>query len=1339
MKQNYWNWKTLLFVFLISSTASLAQTAQQKQKISEKYNMTKLYKLSDDFKVKTESRKLAAIQEATQKGWVLRKTLSDGRLIELQKVENGQPIYYTTYNVAAAKSTRTDHLNTGGSLGLSLLGQNMTAHVWDGGLARASHQEYDGAGGTNRYSTGDGSTILNFHSAHVAGTIMASGVDAAAKGMAPHAQAVGYDWNSDLAEATTAAANGMLISNHSYGFATRNQQGQVQLPQYYFGGYIVESRDWDQVMFDAPNFLMVVAAGNDGNDNTANTNPTGGSGFDKLTGHATSKNNMVVANAQDANIGASGNLVSVSINSSSSEGPTDDFRIKPDITGNGTSVYSTYESSNTAYNSISGTSMASPNVAGTLLLLQQHSNNVTGSFMRAATLKGLALHTADDAGVSGPDVVFGWGLMNAKRAAEAITENGSESKIEELTLSSGQSYVINVDSDGINPLLASISWTDRAGTANTGTVNLTTPVLVNDLDIRVTKGGTTSFPYKLTGALTNSKSDNVVDPYERVDISGATGTYTITVTHKGSLTGGSQDFSLIVTGLTGTPVICNANVPTGLSMSTIGSSTADASWTAVPGATYDVRHRATGTTTWTTTAVSGVSTTLSGLSVLTQYEVQVRSKCTGGATSAYSSSVNFTTTEVQLNYCASNGNSTADEYIGNVQLGSINNATGAGAGGYTDYTSLSTNLTKNASATITITPIWTGTVYDEGYSVWIDYNKDGDFADAGEQVFSAAASQTTPVSGAFTVPSSAVTGTTRMRVSMKYNAIPTSCEVPSSFAYGEVEDYTVNIVSGVADTTAPVITLVGSATINLNVGDAYTEQGATATDNIDGNLTSSIVTTGTVNTAAAGTYTVNYNVSDAAGNAATQVSRTVIVTVPADTTAPVITLVGSATINLNVGDAYTEQGATATDNVDGNLTSSIVTTGTVNTAVAATYTVNYNVSDAAGNAATQVSRSVVVTETPSGCTGGIASFPYSEGFESGIGVWTQSTSDDINWTVDASGTPSSSTGPSSATEGINYLYIESSGNGTGFPTKTAILNSPCIDLSAESGATFSFSYHMYGSSMGTMRLEASTDGTNWTSLWSLSGDQGNTWSNASVDLVAYAGSTLELRYVGITSTSYRSDMAIDQLSLTTGSPVACNDVTLTLVVDQYPEETSWTITDGGGATVASGAYTSSTPDNSTVIENACLEAGCYTFTINDAYGDGICCTYGNGSYNLEDASGTLLASGGSFTSSQATNFCVGGAVASNSSRYTTNSSNVGVDRFVPSNEPRVYPNPVSDFLILNVPADVLSIRVMTVSGAEMKNVQISRDGIDVSMLKSGIYMVLIQTPKTTLVERVVKN
>ncbi|WP_204344411.1 immunoglobulin-like domain-containing protein [Psychroserpens algicola] len=1328
MKKNYLN-GIYLIVFMLSVLTAYSQTSPQKEQITSRYDQQAIQDLSKRLEQEAKAEKDRATQIAIQNGWPL-IIKNEDTYMELQKISpEGTPIYYRTFNVSAARSTRANHLNSGGSLGLNLEGQNMTAHVWDGGLARTTHQEYDGPGGNNRFSIGDGTTALHYHSAHVTGTIIASGVVANAKGMAPQASAVGYDWNNDTTEATTASGNGMLVSNHSYGFAARNPNtGQPWLPDYYFGGYIAESRDWDEIMYNAPYFLMVVAAGNDGSDNSANGAPLdGNSSYDKLSGHATSKNNMVVANAQDANIDANGNLISVTINSSSSEGPTDDYRIKPDITGNGTSVYSTYESSNTAYNSITGTSMASPNVAGSLLLLQQHTNNVNGSYMRAATLKGLALHTADDAGANGPDAIYGWGLMNTKRAAEAITNNGNESKIEELTLSNGQSYQITVDSDGINDLYASISWTDRAGTATT-TANSNNAVLVNDLDIRVTKGGTTYTPWRLTGVTTNGQGDNNKDPYERVDVANASGTYTITITHKGTLTGGSQNYSLIVTGLSGTPIVCNATTPAGVSIDGYGSSTATVSWDVVTGASYDFRYRQVGSSSWITSSVSGTTTSLTGLTPETTYEVQVRSECPDNSTSSYSSSVNFTTTEVQLNYCASASTNVNDEYISRVQLGSIDNASGAQF--YSDFTNLSTNLNQGQSYSITVTPTWTGTTYAEGYSVWIDYNHDGDFTDSGEQVWTQAATQNASVSGSFVIPSGTYIGNTRMRVSMKYNAIPTACE---SFTYGEVEDYTVNLGGGTPDTTAPVITLNGASTINLEVGDTYNELGATATDNIDGNLTSSIVIGGdTVNTNNAGTYVVTYNVSDAAGNNATEVTRTVIVTQPADTTAPVITLNGASTINLEVGDTYNELGATATDNVDGDLTSSIVITGTVNTNSAGTYTRYYNVSDAAGNSATQRTRTVIVTQpSTGGCSGGVSSFPYTEGFENTLGAWSQGSGDDFNWTLRSGTTPSSNTGPSSASAGSYYVYMESSS--PNYSTKRAILNSPCYDLSAETQATFSFDYHMYGaSSMGSLSLEASSDnGNNWTSVWSASGNQGNSWQKAIVDLSAYTGGSVQLRFNGITGTTWQGDMAVDAVSLTSGgSSGGDTTVTLTFVFDNYPEETSWTILDSGNSTVASGGTYGSQSDGSTLNIDVDLPAGCYSLVINDTYGDGICCSYGNGSYTLTDG-GTVLASGGSFTSSETTSFCVGGAT--NDFGYTTTSSETTIDQF------KLFPNPVKETLNVSlIGLEAQHYQVTNMIGQIVLKGTFT-ETIDVSSLESGMYMLQLSIGDKTKTKRFLKD
>ena len=166
---------------------------------------------------------------------------------------------------------------------------------------------------------------------------------------------------------------------------------------------------------------------------------------------------------------------------------------------------------------------------------------------------------------------------------------------------------------------------------------------------------------------------------------------------------------------------------------------------------------------------------------------------------------------------------------------------------------------------------------------------------------------------------------------------------------------TVNVV----DTTVPVITLLGDNPVTIEVGDTYIDAGATAADNYDGDITSSIITISNVDSAIVGSYTVSYNVSDANGNAAVEVTRTVTVV---DTTIPLITLLGDDLVTLEVGDTYTDAGATATDNYDGDITSSIVTVSTVNTAIVGSYTVSYNVSDAGGNAALEVTRIVNVGE-----------------------------------------------------------------------------------------------------------------------------------------------------------------------------------------------------------------------------------------------------------------------------------------------------------------------------------------------------------------------------------------
>jgi hypothetical protein len=212
-------------------------------------------------------------------------------------------------------------------------------------------------------------------------------------------------------------------------------------------------------------------------------------------------------------------------------------------------------------------------------------------------------------------------------------------------------------------------------------------------------------------------------------------------------------------------------------------------------------------------------------------------------------------------YCTSKGNSVADEYIGKMQFNTINN-TSTGNNGYTDFTAISTSVNKGSSYNITVTPTWTGSAYPEGYAVWIDYNADGDFSDSGELAWSKTASTTTPATGSITIPASATTGSTRMRVSMKYNGIPTACE---TFSYGEVEDYTV-VIAGTGregqETAADAITLYpnpADGVVNLtNISDKATYRIYTITGQIAGSGTPA---NGTVDVSrlAAGTYLIEVN------------------------------------------------------------------------------------------------------------------------------------------------------------------------------------------------------------------------------------------------------------------------------------------------------------------------------------------------------------------------------------------------------------------------------------------------------------------------------------------------
>jgi subtilisin-like proprotein convertase family protein len=543
---------SLLFLFAISIVNS--QTKEQAEQLIENYNISEIKLLRNKLFEKQTAEYNRAVEWAKANNWPLISYLDDGGIEEIYKLgPNGLPLYRKTDNVAAAISTRTNFLNAGGGLGLNLDGQNMTARIWDGGTVRRTHNGFGGRVETIDDSFG---TSYSQHATHVTGTIIASpwnSTSLSIKGMASLAVARTFNWTNDESEALDEVLEGMLVSNHSYGVPVTNNGNT--LPSWYIGSYVQDSRNWDEITYLAPYYLPVFSAGNGGNNND-NADPIA-FGYDKLVGDKVSKNVLTVANAQDATINPNGTLSNVQINSSSSQGPTDDRRIKPDITGNGTGVLSLAGNGDSFTANLSGTSMSAPNVTGTLLLLQQYHADLTNSFMKAATLKGLACHTADDAGQIGPDPVFGWGLLNAKKAAETLRDNGLNSWVSENTLNQGGTYTMTVSSDGgvNNPLIASVTWTDLPGEANNGQreANDLFRSLVNDLDIRISRNNTTFFPWKLQNdpslpAVRNG--DNNVDNVEIIKIDNPIpGEYIITISHKGNLFNGKQDYGLVLTGI----------------------------------------------------------------------------------------------------------------------------------------------------------------------------------------------------------------------------------------------------------------------------------------------------------------------------------------------------------------------------------------------------------------------------------------------------------------------------------------------------------------------------------------------------------------------------------------------------------------------------------------------------------------------------------------------------------------------------------------------------------------------------------------------------------------------
>lgn len=548
----------------------------------------------------------AAIIKAKQNGWALSYKSRNKSTATLMGIDNfGQPRYYISYTDPLQTITvNTNKLWPSGSTGFNLSGSSDSITnklgMWDEGAARNTHKEI-----TGRITQKDNVTNIIDHSTHVMGILLAKGVNPLAKGMAYNLKGIlGYDWNNDASEMATAAAEGLLISNHSYGTVAgwdyNDDSSRWEFngrwnekEDYRFGLYDNQAQQYDSIAYNAPNYLIVKSAGNGrssigpskdasgkwyNNDSTYWRRDQNGKWFNAgVRPDSLSSNNSYETLAADVNaknlltIGAVYGIAAgyskkedVLMTNFSCWGPTDDGRIKPDLVSDGVSVYSTLGINDSSYGYLSGTSMAAPGASASLLLLQELSQKLSLKPLRSATIKAAAIHTANEAGTfAGPDYKYGWGLLNTSEAASVLNNAISSGNaitssdlVYENVLQNTETKTYTIVASGKKPVKATLVWTDVKGSVSTK-LNDATPKLINDLDLKITSNGIITEAWTLNPKLPDAaaiRGNNKIDNVEKVEIDTAIvgNSYSITVNHKNTLDRSQQAYSLVISGGGGT-------------------------------------------------------------------------------------------------------------------------------------------------------------------------------------------------------------------------------------------------------------------------------------------------------------------------------------------------------------------------------------------------------------------------------------------------------------------------------------------------------------------------------------------------------------------------------------------------------------------------------------------------------------------------------------------------------------------------------------------------------------------------------------------------------------------
>ncbi|WP_313100671.1 S8 family peptidase [Epilithonimonas sp.] len=537
------------------------------------------------------------------------------------------PLFYSIEETSANATSNVDELQAGTVSGVpAVTGNGIKITIFDAGRIQDTHEQFATNRAVNKEATtqskhyhGTNVNSLLIGNGLATGNFTQSSVSypkANAKGILPQATTDNYMFGATTINGTVqnnyeklASLPDLNISNHSYGINSGWNKPGTANTYYWYGNYDLNHQDtyagaygvqdynFDKIVYSQPQQIIVKSTGNyygvgpnassvkyrysttindwvafDANDEVPPANCSQGNNciyFGSLAKNIITVGAVNQLTTPDLKYTQASDVVKGSF---SSAGPRKDGAVKPDLTAVGVDmIMANYITSNPSATNLYvlnyGTSYAAPIVTGIAGALTQIQRNISGNssfIFKADEMKALLTHTANEAGRPGPDVWYGWGLVDAKKAAQVLVNRLNEDAyLEKNNLQSGIKFTKEVKASGNEPLKVSVSWVDPAIAYFTNDTDLqqnNSSRLVNDLDVRLIdeSSGTVYYPWRLDISNPNAnatKGDNSVDNVEQIVIDNPTanGLYRIEVTNKNPLVNqdgnaATQDFALVATG-----------------------------------------------------------------------------------------------------------------------------------------------------------------------------------------------------------------------------------------------------------------------------------------------------------------------------------------------------------------------------------------------------------------------------------------------------------------------------------------------------------------------------------------------------------------------------------------------------------------------------------------------------------------------------------------------------------------------------------------------------------------------------------------------------------------------